>query len=105
SEINEYFKRQVWNKFDFRYATAQHPGSDQTQLADLQWAYQSADCFGLADVGGKDSAELVKATFKGIEQNWSKYSHSGQSLTQDEYASALKSEFSTALMDRLNKGV
>lgn len=111
SEMNDYFKSQVWRKFDFREGCFQHYAKpDSTSLEDVHWAQESADCFALADVGGKKAAELVADTLKGVENNWSKYAARNgggvlDSISVEQYATALKTELSTALLARLSEGI
>lgn len=111
SEMNDYFKSQVWRKFDFREGCFQHYAKpDSTSLEDVHWAVESADCFALSDVGGRQAAELVADTLRGVENNWSKYAagHGGavaDSISVEQYATALKTELSTALFVRLNQGI
>ncbi|HEY9788531.1 MAG TPA: hypothetical protein V6D17_24290 [Candidatus Obscuribacterales bacterium] len=111
NEMNAYFKSEVWRKFDFRESCFQHSAKpDAVSLADVHWAFESADCFALADVGGRESAQLVADALKGIERNWSKYASQGGGsvkgeLSVEQYANALATESSAALLERLSQGV
>lgn len=111
AEMNEYFKSEVWQKFDFRQDCFQHRAKgDSVTLEDVHWAYESADCFALADVGGKAPAQLVADALKGVENNWSRYAADGagrvrDNLTVEQYSNALKTEISLALLQRFNQGV
>ncbi len=103
-EANRYFKENLWRGLD-------RAPVDRSQV---DWAWESADSFWLCDIGADDSADLARATMAGVRNNFHKYNrpyniegeiYPKTYLEEDEYKEALKSEFTTALLDRMNNGI
>lgn len=103
-EANRYFKANLWQGLD-------RAPVDRSQV---DWAWESADSFWLCDIGANDSADLARATMAGVRENFHKYNRPYQVeegiypktyLEADEYKEALRSELTTALLDRMNNGI